>query len=153
MALEAAVEVEDIQMGTDQTARMAVKTPLTIPTGMTTYGLATEDFGSFRFHFHPWRGWHSCTIRLLVWCSASVRHLFTFITHQLTLISSNSYGGSNGYSNGNVNGYSGGSAGWGSGGAGGYGGAGGSGDRMSNLGANLQKQNWGLYFSRLLIYR
>jgi ATP-dependent RNA helicase DDX5/DBP2 len=58
-------------------------------------------------------------------------------------ISRNSYGGSNSHSNGNVNGYSGGSAGWGSGGAGGYGGAAG-GDRMSNLGANLQKQSWGL---------
>jgi hypothetical protein len=40
---------------------------------------------------------------------------------------------------GNVNGYSGG--GYGGGGGGGYGGGGG--DRMSNLGAGLQKQNWG----------
>ncbi|PQE16747.1 hypothetical protein CJF30_00003453 [Rutstroemia sp. NJR-2017a BBW] len=64
-----------------------------------------------------------------------------------------SNGGSNGYSGGggggygggrggggggNVNGYSGG--GYGGGGGGGYGGGGG--DRMSNLGAGLQKQNW-----------
>ncbi|KAF7541448.1 hypothetical protein G7054_g663 [Neopestalotiopsis clavispora] len=41
------------------------------------------------------------------------------------------YGGSNGYSNGH-----------GGGGGGGYGGGGG--DRMSNLGAGLQKQNWDL---------
>ncbi len=53
--------------------------------------------------------------------------------------------GSNGYSNGggNVNGYSGG-GGYSNGGyGGGQGGAGG--DRMSNLGANLQKQNWGMF--------
>ncbi|OCL03727.1 hypothetical protein AOQ84DRAFT_400479 [Glonium stellatum] len=47
---------------------------------------------------------------------------------------SNGYGGSNGYSNG-TNGYSGGSNGYGGGGGG---------DRMSNLGAGLQKQHWDL---------
>jgi hypothetical protein len=45
------------------------------------------------------------------------------------------YSGSNGHSNGHGGGY----------GGGGYGGGGG--DRMSNLGAGLQKQNWGLYHS------
>jgi ATP-dependent RNA helicase DDX5/DBP2 len=55
-----------------------------------------------------------------------------------------SHGGSNGYTNGNTNGYSGGAStnGYGSYGGGGYGG-GAPGDRMSNLGASLQKQNWG----------
>lgn len=49
---------------------------------------------------------------------------------------SNGYGGgSNGYSNG-ANGYGGGSNGYGGGGSGG--------DRMSNLGAGLQKQHWDL---------
>jgi ATP-dependent RNA helicase DDX5/DBP2 len=58
----------------------------------------------------------------------------------LTLLSSH-HGASNGYSN--SNGYA---------GAGGYGGSGygggsygGGGDKMSNLGANLQKQHWGGY--------
>ncbi|KAI9859682.1 MAG: ATP-dependent RNA helicase dbp2 [Vezdaea acicularis] len=52
---------------------------------------------------------------------------------------SNGYSnGTNGYSNGNGNGYGGGNS-WG---ASSYGGAGG--DRMSNLGANLQKQHWDL---------
>ncbi|KAK9790370.1 putative ATP-dependent RNA helicase DBP2 [Seiridium cardinale] len=50
---------------------------------------------------------------------------------------SGGYGGSNGYSNG----HSGGGGGYG-GGAYGGGGGGGGGDRMSNLGAGLQKQNW-----------
>ncbi|KAL3425464.1 ATP-dependent RNA helicase dbp2 [Phlyctema vagabunda] len=62
-----------------------------------------------------------------------------------------SNGGGNGYSGGgggygggggNVNGYSGG-GGYG-GGGGGYGGGGAGGDRMSNLGSGLQKQNWDL---------
>ncbi|KAJ9161818.1 RNA helicase [Coniochaeta hoffmannii] len=56
-------------------------------------------------------------------------------------------GGRGGYSNGDSNGYSGG-GGYGGGGygggGGGYGGAGGGGDRMSNLGAGLQKQAWDL---------
>ena len=52
---------------------------------------------------------------------------------------SSGYGASNGYSNG---GY-GASGGYGSGG---YGGGAGGGDRMSNLGANLQKQHWGESF-------
>ncbi len=57
------------------------------------------------------------------------------------------HSGSNGYSNGgygggNVNGYSGG-GGFSSGGYGGsYSGSGG--DRMSNLGAGLKNQNWGM---------
>ncbi|KAK2072322.1 hypothetical protein P8C59_006681 [Phyllachora maydis] len=57
---------------------------------------------------------------------------------------SNSYGGSNGYSNGGSGGYGGGSYGGGGGGSFGaaYGGGGGGGDRMSNLGAGLQKQTW-----------
>ncbi len=50
------------------------------------------------------------------------------------------YGGGGG--GGNVNGYSSGGYG-GGGGGGGYGGGGQGGDRMSNLGAGLQKQNWG----------
>ena len=45
-----------------------------------------------------------------------------------------------GYGSGNVNGYGGG--GYSNGSAGGYGGGAG-GDRMSNLGAGLQKQQWG----------
>ncbi|KAL1839682.1 hypothetical protein VTJ49DRAFT_1247 [Mycothermus thermophilus] len=49
-----------------------------------------------------------------------------------------SHGGSNGYSGG---GYGGGGGGYG---GGGYGGGYGGGDRMSNLGAGLQKQNWDL---------
>ncbi|CZR60029.1 probable p68 RNA helicase [Phialocephala subalpina] len=55
-------------------------------------------------------------------------------------------GGSNGYGGGggNVNGYSGGGSGGGGYGGGGYGGGQGGGDRMSNLGAGLQKQNWDL---------
>ncbi|KAG7290213.1 ATP-dependent RNA helicase dbp2 [Staphylotrichum longicolle] len=59
-------------------------------------------------------------------------------------------GYSNGYSQGGSNGYSGGGGGYGGGGGGygggGYGGGygGGGGDRMSNLGAGLQKQNWDL---------
>ncbi|OIW34117.1 hypothetical protein CONLIGDRAFT_652470 [Coniochaeta ligniaria NRRL 30616] len=56
-------------------------------------------------------------------------------------------GGRGGYSNGDSNGYSGGGGcgggGYGGGGGGGFGGAGG-GDRMSNLGAGLQKQAWDL---------
>ncbi|KAB5557868.1 P-loop containing nucleoside triphosphate hydrolase protein [Coniochaeta sp. 2T2.1] len=59
-------------------------------------------------------------------------------------------GGRGGYSNGDSNGYSGG-GGYGGGGGGGYGGGGGGGfgggaggDRMSNLGAGLQKQQWDL---------
>ena len=52
---------------------------------------------------------------------------------------SSGYGASNGYSNG---GY-GAAGGYGSGG---YGGGAGGGDRMSNLGANLQKQHWGESF-------
>ncbi|KAG9246360.1 ATP-dependent RNA helicase dbp2 [Calycina marina] len=64
-----------------------------------------------------------------------------------------SNGGSNGYSGGggyggggggNVNGYSGGGGYGGGAGGGGYGGSGAGGDRMSNLGAGLQKQNWDL---------
>ncbi|OCK79274.1 P-loop containing nucleoside triphosphate hydrolase protein [Lepidopterella palustris CBS 459.81] len=56
--------------------------------------------------------------------------------------SSNGYGGgSNGYSNG-YGGGGGGSNGYGGGGGGGYGTGGG--DRMSNLGASLQKQVWDL---------
>lgn len=52
------------------------------------------------------------------------------------------YSGSNGYSNGGYGGYG---SSYGSGG--GYGGGGyGGGDKMSNLGANLQKQNWGKRF-------
>ncbi len=47
------------------------------------------------------------------------------------------HSGSNGYSNGGS---------YGGGGYGSYGGGGG--DRMSNLGANLQKQNWGEYSSK-----
>lgn len=52
--------------------------------------------------------------------------------------------GSNGYSNGGSGGYGGGSYGGGGGGSFGaaYGGGGGGGDRMSNLGAGLQKQTW-----------
>ncbi|KAI1847794.1 hypothetical protein JX265_009222 [Neoarthrinium moseri] len=50
------------------------------------------------------------------------------------------YGGSNGYSNG----HGGGGHGGGYGGGGYGGGGGGGGDRMSNLGAGLQKQNWDL---------
>ncbi|KAI9789364.1 MAG: ATP-dependent RNA helicase dbp2 [Piccolia ochrophora] len=64
---------------------------------------------------------------------------------------SNGYsnGGGGGYANGNSNGYGGGGGGGYSGGYGGGGGAGGfgggaGGDRMSNLGANLQKQNFDL---------
>ncbi|KAK5653152.1 hypothetical protein OQA88_9251 [Cercophora sp. LCS_1] len=59
-------------------------------------------------------------------------------------------GHSNGYSNGGSNGYGGSGGGYGNGGGGGYGGGGygggggGGGDRMSNLGAGLQKQNWDL---------
>ncbi|KAJ9632445.1 ATP-dependent RNA helicase dbp2 [Taxawa tesnikishii (nom. ined.)] len=54
------------------------------------------------------------------------------------------YGGSNGYSNGSSGGYGGGRGGGGGGyGGGGYGGGAG-GDRMSNLGAGLQQQNWDL---------
>lgn len=54
----------------------------------------------------------------------------------------NAYGGSNGYANDN---YGSGAGYGGSGyGSGGYGGGGyGGGDKMSNLGANLQKQHWG----------
>lgn len=54
--------------------------------------------------------------------------------------------GSNGYSNGGGGGggYGGGGYGGGGGGGGyGGGGGGGGGDRMSNLGAGLQKQAWG----------
>ncbi|KAK3296304.1 P-loop containing nucleoside triphosphate hydrolase protein [Chaetomium fimeti] len=65
------------------------------------------------------------------------------------------YSGSNGYSGGGGGGYGGGGGGYGGGGGGygggggGYGGGGGGyggggGDRMSNLGAGLQKQNWDL---------
>ncbi|TVY52580.1 ATP-dependent RNA helicase dbp2 [Lachnellula cervina] len=69
--------------------------------------------------------------------------------------SNGSRGGSNGYSGGgggggyggggggSVNGYSGGGGGYGGGGGGGFGGGAG-GDRMSNLGAGLQKQSWDL---------
>ncbi|EAU38258.1 hypothetical protein ATEG_01501 [Aspergillus terreus NIH2624] len=55
-------------------------------------------------------------------------------------------GGSGGYSNGYSNGYSGGDgySGGGYSGGGGYGGARGGGDRMSNLGAGLKKQDWDL---------
>ncbi|KAB5570859.1 P-loop containing nucleoside triphosphate hydrolase protein [Coniochaeta sp. 2T2.1] len=58
-------------------------------------------------------------------------------------------GGRGGYSNGDSNGYSGGGGygggggGYGGGGGGGFGGGAG-GDRMSNLGAGLQKQQWDL---------
>ncbi|WPJ63797.1 hypothetical protein SMAC4_02116 [Sordaria macrospora] len=52
-----------------------------------------------------------------------------------------SHGGSNGYSGGG-GGYGGGGGGYGGGGGGGYGGGGGGGDRMSALGAGLQKQDW-----------
>ncbi|KAI6712404.1 hypothetical protein JHW43_005031 [Diplocarpon mali] len=53
-------------------------------------------------------------------------------------------GGGGGYGGGgNTNGYSGG-GGYGGGGGGGYGGGQGGGDRMSNLGAGLQKQSWDL---------
>ncbi|TVY17563.1 ATP-dependent RNA helicase dbp2 [Lachnellula arida] len=66
-----------------------------------------------------------------------------------------SRGGSNGYSGGggggyggggggSVNGYSGGGGGYGGGGGGGGFGGGAGGDRMSNLGAGLQKQSWDL---------
>ncbi|KAL0473938.1 ATP-dependent RNA helicase dbp-2 [Neurospora intermedia] len=51
-----------------------------------------------------------------------------------------SHGNSNGYGGGG-GGYGGGGGGYGGGGGGGYGGGGG-GDRMSALGAGLQKQNW-----------
>lgn len=55
----------------------------------------------------------------------------------------NGYSGSNGYSNdSSYSGGYGGSSQYGSGGYGG-GGYGGGGDKMSNLGANLQKQHWG----------
>ena len=62
----------------------------------------------------------------------------------LTLFSGGGYGGG-GYGNGNSNGYQGGGGGGGYGGGqgGGYGGGQGGGDRMSNLGAGLQKQSWG----------
>ncbi|GAB1213642.1 ATP-dependent RNA helicase dbp2 [Aspergillus terreus] len=55
-------------------------------------------------------------------------------------------GGSGGYANGYSNGYSGGDgySGGGYSGGGGYGGARGGGDRMSNLGAGLKKQDWDL---------
>ena len=56
---------------------------------------------------------------------------------------SNGYGGGG---SGHANGYGGGGGGYSNGSAGGYGGGfggGAGGDRMSNLGANLQKQNWG----------
>ncbi|KAK3956921.1 ATP-dependent RNA helicase dbp-2 [Pseudoneurospora amorphoporcata] len=52
-----------------------------------------------------------------------------------------SHGGSNGYSGGG-GGYGGGGGGGYGGGGGGYGGGGGGGDRMSALGAGLQKQAW-----------
>lgn len=57
-----------------------------------------------------------------------------------------SHSRSNGFSGGNANGYSGG-GGYG-GGGGGFGGGGG--DRMSNLGAGLQKQDWGKFSSPVL---
>ena len=53
------------------------------------------------------------------------------------------YGGSNGYSNGHSNGYSNGNSNGYSSFGGGGGGFGGGNDRMSNLGASLQKQVWG----------
>lgn len=55
--------------------------------------------------------------------------------------------GSNGYSGGG-SGYGGGGGGYGGGGYGGGGGGygGGGGDRMNNLGAGLQKQQWGKYW-------
>lgn len=60
--------------------------------------------------------------------------------------SSNGYGSSNsnvnGYSNGTSGGYGGSSNGYGGGSYGG-GDFGGSGDKMSNLGANLKTQHWG----------
>lgn len=61
-------------------------------------------------------------------------------------------GGSNNYSNGggsygSTNGYSGGTS-YG-GGSGSFGGAGG--DKMSNLGANLKTQHWGMPFSCFLL--
>ncbi|KAH6841162.1 P-loop containing nucleoside triphosphate hydrolase protein [Chaetomium sp. MPI-CAGE-AT-0009] len=54
------------------------------------------------------------------------------------------YSGSNGYSGGGGGGYGGGGYGGGGGGYGGGGYGGGGGDRMSNLGAGLQKQTWDL---------
>lgn len=53
---------------------------------------------------------------------------------------SGGYGGSRG---GN---YSGGGGGGGYSGGGGYGGGGGGGDRMSNLGAGLKTQSWGMFY-------
>lgn len=59
-----------------------------------------------------------------------------------------------GYGSGNVNGYGGG---YSNGSAGGYGGGsyggGAGGDRMSNLGANLQKQQWGKSSLTRFLYR
>lgn len=62
------------------------------------------------------------------------------------VVTNNYLRGSNGYSNGGSNGYSGGGS-YGGGGAG-YGGAGG--DRMSNLGDDLKKPNWGTFRNHFL---
>jgi hypothetical protein len=75
------------------------------------------------------------------WAVPDIHHSLDFLDlksdHQFT---NKVCSGSNGYGGG---GYGGGGGGYGGGGGGGYGGGGGGGDRMSNLGAGLQKQNWG----------
>ena len=144
-AVEAAVaEDTRTEMGTTTAERIAQTTPVDIPTGMKTYGLdIVVKFSTFRrlvsrsdqgvaLHRVP-AFITSCKAATLP-CLSSFG---SFDSQMLILLSRHSGGFNNG--GGNVNGFSGGG---GYGGGNSYGGGQG-GDRMSALGANLQKQSWG----------
>jgi len=78
-----------------------------------------------------------------------VKKLLTF----LRFTSNGTNGATNGHSNGYGGGYGGQSNGYGSGSYGGGGNFNGGGDRMSNLGAGLQKPQWGEFNSHMILMK
>ena len=118
-------------------AAMVVIVVATVVTATAAVVMAGKSFDDFSFRcvlFLAAKLFLSCDVCVCGYISLPYQSAFHFHVTPHTDPSSRR---SNGYSNGQ-NGYGGGQGGFG----GGYGGQGG-GDRMSNLGAGLQKQEWG----------